>query len=221
MSTTATKTDSGPKALPWIRYSEDVTRWLDSHLGGADRTKILDRFCEDVQGPAATVQIRPAAEPATAPMIQFIDNLLAEREHPPLADDVIESIKADKAQAHRFITFLKAQPRVVVEAPARVRLDFKAISDGNYAVRKDGVVKFYRVSTSKTGFKNVQVRASDDLHMLSAKAGIAVLHHIVEAGLAESRMLFATELGRCWRCGKSLTDEESRARGMGPDCASR
>ncbi len=85
------------------------------------------------------------------------------------------------------------------------------------------MVKFYRVSTSKTGFKNVQVRASDELHMLLAKAGIAVLHRIVEAGLPESQMLFVTELERCCKCGRSLTDEQSRVNarvngGYGPDC---
>jgi hypothetical protein len=110
--------------------------------------------------------------------------------------------------------------------PARTRLNFKAIPDGNYAVREGGVVKFYRVSTGKSGFKNVQVRASDELHMLLGKAGIAVLHRIVEAGLAKSQMLFVTELERCCKCGRSLTDENSRTNarvngGYGPDCVGK
>ncbi len=109
----------------------------------------------------------------------------------------------------------KNAPTPVPAAP--VRLDFSAIPDGNYAVRQDGVVKFYRVST-KGRFKNVQVRASDALHMQYGKAGIAILHRIVAAGLEASQMLFATELGCCWMCGKTLTDEESRAQGVGPIC---
>lgn len=105
-------------------------------------------------------------------------------------------------------------------APVRARLDFSAIPDGNYAIRENGVVKFYRVSTNGQ-WKNVQVRASDQLYPIRGKAGIAILHQIVRAGLEASQMLFAQELGRCWRCGKSLTDEDSRARGMGPDCAGK
>jgi hypothetical protein len=118
------------------------------------------------------------------------------------------------------------EPTPAPAAPARARLDFKAIPDGNYAVREDGVVKFYRVSTGRNGYKNVQVRASDELHMLFSRAGIAVLHRIVEAGLAESRMLFVTELGRCCRCGRSLTNKASREDalvngGFGPECVGK
>lgn len=34
-------------------------------------------------------------------------------------------------------------------------------------------------------------------------------------------LLYAREIGRCCRCNRHLTDEESRARGMGPECASK
>lgn len=169
--------------------------------------------------------------PATEPMRKLIDTLLVERVHINLTDDLIVSIKGNKPQAHRFITFLLAQPKAAtpavpvepVPAPALVRnrLNFAEITDGNYAVRTDGIVKFYRVTTNKKGYKEVQVRASDALHLIMGKGQYVILHQIVDAGLAESRMLFAQELGRCWRCGKSLTDEESRARGMGPDCAGK
>src|SRR5690606_17910688 len=116
-----------------------------------------------------------------------------------------------------------AEPTSAPAAPTRARLDFSSILDGNYAVREDGVVKFYRVST-KGKWKNVQVRASDQLYPIRGKAGIAILHQIDRAGLAESRLVLVTGLGRCCKCGRSLTDEESRANarvngGYGPDCA--
>jgi len=107
---------------------------------------------------------------------------------------------------------------VPVQTKAPARLDFSSIPDGNYAIRTDGVVKFYRVYTNGK-WKNVQVRASDQLFDVRGPGGIAILHAIVKAGLAESQMLFATELGRCYICGRTLTDEESRARGTGPVCA--
>lgn len=118
----------------------------------------------------------------------------------------------------------KRTPAAPAAAPTSARFDFKSVSDGNYAVREDDVVKFYRVSTGKTGFKRVQVRASDQLWPVSAKGGAVVLRKIAEAGLAASRLLFVTELERCCKCYKSLTDEESRRNartngGYGPDCA--
>ena len=36
--------------------------------------------------------------------------------------------------------------------------------------------------------------------------------------LTYNALLYATELGRCSRCDSPLTDEESRATGMGPVC---
>lgn len=162
----------------------------------------------------------------------LIDKLLAEKVHSYTETDV-EAAKADWRLTRKMIDTLLAAPRrpwepkvetlteVATEVPARVRLDFSSIPDGNYAIKVDGVVKFYRVSTGRNGYKNVQVRASDELFMKFGKAGIAILHQIVEAGLAESQMLYANELGRCWRCGKTLTDQASRDRGMGPDCAAK
>lgn len=38
---------------------------------------------------------------------------------------------------------------------------------------------------------------------------------------AGAALRYAQELGRCSRCNRHLTDEASRARGLGPECASR
>ncbi|HEY6021191.1 MAG TPA: DUF6011 domain-containing protein [Candidatus Paceibacterota bacterium] len=244
--TTTTK----PRQLPWLRYADDVDRQTAAGIA-REQARALngtpayrdpgthERYTVGY-GAERTYQAKPAARPAkdftpSDAQIRFLDGLLVEREHTYTEAQIAEG-KADwrkirpmldelKVSARRDPRARQTQPKVetLVEepAPVRARLDFKSITDGNYAIRVDGVVKFYRVSTSKNGFKNVQVRASDALYMQYGKAGIAILHKIVEAGLAESQMLFATELGRCWKCGKTLTDETSRAVGMGPDCASK
>lgn len=176
-----------------------------------------------------------SSNPISDKQKSFIRSLATERDLTKLVPG-LDGTSIDTyttVQASALIKRLLELPKLQAAAPvakaapepapasARTRLDFSAIPDGNYAICVDGVVKFYRVSTSKRGFKNVQVRASDQLFMQFGKAGIAILHRIVEAGLEASQMLFATELGCCWRCGRTLTDEESRARGMGPDCASK
>lgn len=38
---------------------------------------------------------------------------------------------------------------------------------------------------------------------------------------AAAALRYAQELGRCSRCNRHLTDEASRARGLGPECATR
>jgi hypothetical protein len=44
------------------------------------------------------------------------------------------------------------------------------------------------------------------------------LDAIGAAGFDAARTLFGTELGRCWKCNKTLTDDLSRAVGIGPEC---
>lgn len=56
--------------------------------------------------------------------------------------------------------------------------------------------------------------------------GIAQAHAVLERALfvddiPEAVATFGRELGHCGRCGRHLTDEVSRALGLGPDCASR
>jgi hypothetical protein len=48
-----------------------------------------------------------------------------------------------------------------------------------------------------------------------------ILDAIHGYGIDKARTLFGTELGQCWKCGRTLTDEASRAAGIGPDCAAQ
>lgn len=45
-----------------------------------------------------------------------------------------------------------------------------------------------------------------------------VLARIMAAGVVESMALYGQEIGRCGHCNRVLTDDESRARGIGPTC---
>lgn len=249
MTTTATTKTAKSRPLPWGRYRDEVDAQIEAGLAREQargpRTRTVNGQPvyrdpasresytvgyggERTYSQPAQTTYRTDASPAQK---KLIDDLMRDRECPVLTEDVVEGIKNDRAQTRRFIDFLLAQPRrayvAPVEpvpapaAPARARLNFDEISDGNYALPGEGdEIKFYRVSRNGQ-WVNVQVRASDSLFPVKGRAGIAVLHKIVEFGLAESRMLFATRLERCWMCGKSLTDETSRARGMGPDCANK
>lgn len=98
------------------------------------------------------------------------------------------------------------------------------VPEGRYAVRgSDGVVKFYKVDRPTegrwAGYTFVKVQASDDLYPVKGKGPReAVLAAIAEAGIEASMTLYGRELGKCGHCGRTLTDEDSRARGIGPIC---
>lgn len=121
-----------------------------------------------------------------------------------------------------------ATPPVQPVAEGRKPRDtFDDIPDGNYALDVPGdKIHFYRVSRKEVqGSRGgtymrikVQERASDELHYMPWVRQQRTMNAIREAGPKAAAHLFATKLERCYACGRSLTDEESRTAMIGPDC---
>ena len=95
---------------------------------------------------------------------------------------------------------------------------------GYYALRTPGSVDeihYYRITRSKKGYVKVQEQASDTLWPVDnyrrAQAVVKAIQEDVEA----ARNLYADTLERCYACGRTLTDELSRALRIGPDCRSK
>lgn len=184
---------------------------------------------------STTKTAAPAVNGASQKQAKLIDALLVEKMHDYTVGQVVEA-KADWRLTRKMIDFLLAAPRktsqtlvvetlVEVAKPKQERFDFNSVPDGNYAFFEgdpaDDLVKFYRVSTNGT-WKNLAARASDTLYPIkNTSAKVAIMRRILEVGLDECRTLFVQKLDRCWMCGRHLTNDESRAIGMGPDCASK
>jgi hypothetical protein len=135
---------------------------------------------------------------------------------------VIDGTGIDAAQASRVIDTLKSAPRTPRTVDAA-----PVVPAGRYATAsRTGAndLDFWLVKVPESGKwagrtfvdrviggqGNVPVTREEQQHALAA---------ITAAGVEASRMLFANELGRCWKCGRELTDEASRAAGIGPTCA--
>lgn len=100
-----------------------------------------------------------------------------------------------------------------------------AVPNGRYAVEEDGVLKFFKVNTPEEGrwegFTFVDIIASDTPYPIkNRERRKAILATIAED--AQAAMLrYGVELGHCGHCGRPLTNEESRALGIGPVCRSK
>jgi uncharacterized protein DUF6011 len=108
-----------------------------------------------------------------------------------------------------------------VPAPAT---DFSAVSGGYYATesltgRNDFDFWFVREGTRNPRVRFVKRviggRGNERIHLSTARLALAA---ILAEGTDVTAKRFAEELGRCYRCGKHLTDETSRALGIGPVC---
>jgi hypothetical protein len=127
---------------------------------------------------------------------------------------------------------LKAANRTAqAKAEAKPGFDkYEDIPSGYYALPGEGDdIKFYRVN-HKDGkgqyegrhFTNVDACASDNRHPIKVWATRkAILDGIRAMGWKASTALYGSKIGSCGRCHRSLTDAESRARGIGPDCWSK
>lgn len=134
-----------------------------------------------------------------------------------------------KFAGSQFITKYKDLPRAtapVASTPEVTVEKFHSgapkVADGRYAVEHEGVLKFYKVKNGrKPGYVFLDVQASDDWHSIRTPRRIhEILALIAEDELTAARR-YGIELGKCSRCGRTLTDETSRAYGIGPDCRSK
>lgn len=104
-----------------------------------------------------------------------------------------------------------------------------AVPAGRYAIWRDGddglpVLRFYVVDRPTegrwAGYVFVKRQASDDLYPVRDRDERAlILAAIEEQGVDHTLRLYGQEIGQCGRCGRTLTNEESRAAGIGPVCA--
>jgi hypothetical protein len=102
------------------------------------------------------------------------------------------------------------------------------VPDGYYAVASrtgNNDLDFWFVSTAGedagewAGFRRVArvIGGHADVRV-KGRERTAALEAILAAGIDEARMTYARENIRCWHCNTQLTDETSRALGVGPVC---
>lgn len=135
--------------------------------------------------------------------------LKALQEAPAMADVPDWRVKGQKAQV-----MAKATVAPQVQVPA-----------GRYALETPEGVKFYKLDCPTegrwAGYTFLNAQASDEFWPIKDRqTKTAIMAKIAEDPQAAS-IRYGKELGVCGICGRTLTDEESRERGIGPVCASR
>lgn len=104
--------------------------------------------------------------------------------------------------------------------------DYTDIPAGRYAVTgEDGTTDFYHVQYGKNRwegklFVKLHVAGREDTNLRVANA-ITVLEKIRRDGPREAAVRYGHAIGRCSCCGRELTNEDSRAAGIGPVCAEK
>lgn len=134
------------------------------------------------------------------------------------------SVTPDVAAASRIIDWLLSLPnREAAQAVGPVAQVVELPESGRYAIEIDGTVKFYKVDCPTTGKwagrTFVKVQASDDWFPVRDAASRSKIVAAITADVEGAMIRYGHEIGCCGRCGRTLTDETSRAMGIGPECS--
>lgn len=95
------------------------------------------------------------------------------------------------------------------------------VAAGRYALIKEGVAKFYRITKGKGRWEGrtfVEAQASDDHWPIRNPTERSRILAEIAVNPLEAERRYGMELGKCSRCGRTLTDETSRSYGIGPEC---
>lgn len=103
----------------------------------------------------------------------------------------------------------------------------ETVPAGRYAIDTyDGAhndIAFYKVDRPTegkwAGYVFVKLMVSDEEQRLPHAAARGVLRRIAEVGAEAASARYGQEIGECGVCGRTLTNDESRERGIGPKCA--
>jgi Family of unknown function (DUF6011) len=160
-------------------------------------------------------------------------SILTERDVSDLgvyARDILAAIDAGTAtqsDVSMVIDCYRNAPRLAIPRAAKVeRAGLPDVPAGRYAlVDEHGTTKFYKVDRPDKGkwegWTFLKALASDTEYPIrneeSRRAILAEIASDVQGALAR----YGHEIGACGVCGRTLTDEASRAAGIGPICADR
>lgn len=100
----------------------------------------------------------------------------------------------------------------------------EAIEFGYYALPSatgNNDLDFFFVSKSREIRRVLGGHAPLRISTTEVKQVIKRLTALTEEQVRDAHILYGQEIGSCGLCGRSLTDEASRARGLGSDCASK
>jgi len=191
--------------------------------------------------PAPAPAPRPTTNTATPKQMAFLKSLFAERTGNPAAMTLRDGLLAAYRSggltakvASAGIDMLLTDPNFKADPKApKVDYTVSAVADGYYAVPSSGDndLAFYRVTSSEKWGQSVQLIVGGHADQYVRRAAVkGILDRILSATYTRSDgsehvgpdaagLRYADEIGTCYRCNRTLTDEASRAAGIGPVCA--
>lgn len=196
---------------------------------------VKDRPEGDTSDFRARMEAQVHTRPATPRMVAFIERLILEKFPENKQAAAKTRYLTDGKKKGSGLSFDNAKANIdelmamktVQAGPTSHFPPPETLPSGHYAIpTKEGArnkLAFYRVDRPKDGrwagfcFIKHIVGGHPESNVPRAQAA-SVAAAIVKAGVEESALLYGREIGRCCVCNRTLTNDESRAKGIGPIC---
>jgi hypothetical protein len=172
--------------------------------------------------------------PITARQRDYLVSLIGRQQGTLWATVDVDALSS--LEASQLIDSLLGAPQLVPARAQRVpgvaarpaNRELPVVAEGRYALVRDGV-KFYKVDRPQegkwAGWTFVKAIAGGDgegqewpVKDWNSKFEILAA---IALNPREALERYGREIGSCGHCGRTLTDAESRARGIGPVCAEK
>jgi Family of unknown function (DUF6011) len=172
----------------------------------------------------------------------YIRSLIEERLTSEERERALELLPTiDKATASRWIDKLKSKPKLQAARGNGWDVEYSEKDGHGYLKNGDAIVprgsyaiptphrlneiSFFRIwigdkDSEWEGAWKVEQRLSDEHHKLHRNDARGVLDAIAKDP-AHAAEQFGLQIGQCGICGRGLTNDKSRERGIGPICAAR
>ncbi|AOT23519.1 hypothetical protein SEA_BUCKEYE_47 [Mycobacterium phage Buckeye] len=132
-------------------------------------------------------------------------------------DSATVSANIDRLKAEGY-----APEREIVAGADEVPAGRYAIDTTIHAINGTAFYKVDRPTEGRwAGYVFVKQIVGDEERRLSQKQGGTILRRIAEVGAEAASARYGHEIGECGVCGRTLTNDESRERGIGPICAEK
>lgn len=201
------------------------------HCGGQHATAAEARACQGAPAKQpATVGAAGTTAPAPGTLSSkqqgFIARLATERDTTGEEEFLAAAKEGTLGRADASAVIDRLLKAAKVQAKATAPTNLPDVPEGHYAIPSttgNNDLDFFRVDRPTDGkwagytFLKRVVGGKPDLPVARAQRA-EVLQRIVDTGIYASRKQYADAIGRCYACNRHLTDETSRALGIGPEC---
>ena len=178
-------------------------------------------------------QFQSTVDTASEPMLRYLRGLRDGKDLSPLTQEQIDWLMEADFDTFPSLLPKKRMSQVIEQLKdlkwlPKNRSEKSDLPDGRYGIKNvpghKNTVSFFRLRTPKDGdwagyqFIDQIVGHGKRFPVKEADTRKKIRDLIMEQGVVECLQLFGKEFEHCGRCGRELTDDTSRARGIGPDC---